>query len=161
MEVIRFKKIKYKGKVEYLYDPKGNFILVDNEFISTRVSKKPINGVAKKEFESFIKGKPYLKNRVKSIKDFEKKLFYVKVWYLTELNDLTTLKNHERRKFRGMNLDHIFPISIAFKRNIPPEIVAHIDNLRFIPYKQNMKKGNTVTEEAELIIKKLMKALSN
>ncbi len=140
-----------------MYDPKGKYILENGEFLliadSTSVSQQAL----RKEFNAFVKGKPYLKNRVKHIKNYEKKLYYVKVWFLTELNDLSKLKNHEKRGFKKYHLDHRFPISEGFKKKIPPEVIAHMDNIQFIHFKLNMRKRDSVTEEAELIIKKLMK----
>jgi hypothetical protein len=159
-----FKRIRYKGKMEFLYDPKGNYIYVGGEFkkVTDNPKKKdPEEQKLKKELTALFKLNPYLKKRVKHIKNLAKKVYYAKAWFLTEKNDLTVLKNHEKRGFRKWNLDHIFPISAGFKRGIPPEIVANIKNLRFIPHKQNMKKRDEVIPEAETIINQILKEYNN
>lgn len=69
-----------------------------------------------------------------------KKQYYKLVWELTENNNLSALEHHEKRGFYNYHLDHIIPISYGFKKGILPSIIAHIDNLRFIPWKENMKK---------------------
>ena len=155
---VRYRAINYKGKREFLYDENGTYVRQNGKFVKADkiVVKDPEEELLKKEFSEYVKGKPYLKNRVKYIKNVKKKLYYAKVWWLTEQNDLTVLKNHERRQFKGFHLDHIFPISVSFERNIPPEIVSNIKNLRFIHHKKNMKKSNLITEEAENIMKELM-----
>ena len=37
-------------------------------------------------------------------------------------------------------------ISEGFNKNIEPEIIGRMDNLKFIPAKLNMKKGSKVTK---------------
>ena len=69
---------------------------------------------------------------------------------------MTVLKNHEKRGFKKYHLDHIYPISEGYKHDIDPKIIAHIDNLRFITRRTNMKKGNTVTKKSVEVIKKLL-----
>lgn len=67
------------------------------------------------------------------------------VWYYTNKNDLTTLDGHDRRGRVDLNdeayhLDHIVSITDGFNKNVPPEIIGSICNLRFIPANDNMKK---------------------
>ena len=47
----------------------------------------------------------------------------------------------------GFHLDHIYPISKGFDNNIPPELIADVENLRLINWRENVIKGNTITEE--------------
>lgn len=49
------------------------------------------------------------------------------------------------------HLDHIYPVSEAFKYNIPIEIVSSIDNLQLLPYDANVRKSNTITKIPESI----------
>lgn len=46
----------------------------------------------------------------------------------------------------GYQLDHIIPVRFGFDNNIPVEEVARLENLRVIPWKQNLKKGKKVGE---------------
>jgi 5-methylcytosine-specific restriction endonuclease McrA len=107
--------------------------------------------------EFWIKYKEYIKSLPNEIRkvvqtkiyrlnkyDFRKKLYYAKVWYYTETNDLTLLENHELRGYRNHHLDHILPISHGYKNNIDPTIIGGLNNLRFIPWKENIKKGDKI-----------------
>lgn len=69
------------------------------------------------------------------------KIYHKEVWKLTEQQPLHTLEGCEKRGFRDHHLDHKTSVWYGFKNNIPAEEIAHISNLRFIPYKDNMLKG--------------------
>lgn len=155
VEDIRFRAINYKGKREYLYDPKGKYVRHNGKFI-LKEKVKSADTKIRNEINKYFKKMPKLKAKVKGIKDLNKKLYYVKAWYLTESNDLTVLRNHDKRGFRKYHLDHIFPLSVAYKEGIPPEAVSNIKNLRFIHFRQNLKKRDLVTETARDIIKSLI-----
>ena len=49
---------------------------------------------------------------------------------------------------RGLNggdnhqVDHIYSITQGFKNNVPPEIIGHVANLRFIHWKENNEKAS-------------------
>lgn len=66
------------------------------------------------------------------------------VWYYTNMNDLKTLENCDKRGKTGVDgayhLDHIFSISSGYINGIPPEIIGSIKNLKFIPWKENVSK---------------------
>jgi 5-methylcytosine-specific restriction endonuclease McrA len=47
----------------------------------------------------------------------------------------------------GYQLDHIISIKYGFDNNIPPETLSRIDNLRLIPWKDNLLKGSHVLGE--------------
>lgn len=40
----------------------------------------------------------------------------------------------------GYQLDHIYPVYEGFVNNIPPEEVAKVENLRVIPWEENLRK---------------------
>lgn len=63
---------------------------------------------------------------------------------LTKRQQIQTLHNYELRGFRDHHLDHIVPVMWGWKHKLDPEVLAHILNLRFIPYRQNMNKGNFI-----------------
>jgi len=77
------------------------------------------------------------------------------VWYHTEQQPLYVLENHDKRGWKDYHLDHIFPISMGFYRNIPPEKIGNIKNLRFIHHKENMSKGNTINEDAKNALRRI------
>jgi hypothetical protein len=58
-------------------------------------------------------------------------------------NKLRTLAGVEE----GSHLDHIYPVSKGFDNNIPPELIASIENLRLINWRENVIKSNAITEE--------------
>lgn len=47
----------------------------------------------------------------------------------------------EKRGFKDYHIDHIVSIWNGFKKGIPPNQIADINNLRMIPYKENLLKG--------------------
>ncbi len=60
---------------------------------------------------------------------------------ITETQPIATLAFSDKRGFKSYHLDHKISIWHGFKNNIDPSIIANIDNLEFIPYKDNMRKG--------------------
>jgi len=75
---------------------------------------------------------------------------------LTKKQPLYLLENYDKRGCSGINgayhLDHKYSITEGFKNNIKPEIIASLNNLVFIPWKDNVMKRTkcSITKE-ELI----------
>lgn len=42
----------------------------------------------------------------------------------------------------GYQLDHIISIKFGFDNNIPPEVLSEKENLRMLPWKENLKKSH-------------------
>ena len=154
-----YTKITHKGKTEYIWDADGNYCRSNGGFIIDKDKKNVVTSRLTTEFNKLVKDHPYVKNRVKAIKNIEKKIYYAKVWILTEANDLTKLKNHKKRGFKKYHLDHQYPVSQGFKSGVPPEAIAHMDNLQFIPAKRNLKKRDSVNEASERLIKQIQKKI--
>lgn len=49
------------------------------------------------------------------------------------------------------HLDHKYPISEAFKYNVPIELMASIENLQLLPYADNIRKSNFISYLPEAI----------
>jgi hypothetical protein len=115
------------------------------------------------ECRKIIKLCPKLKRKkLTKIKDLDKRLYYLKVWFITESQPLSKLKDFDRRCFFGKScyhLDHIYPISKGFKNKIPAEVIGNIKNLRFIPAKENMEKRDKIDLLTEQKTKKLVRKL--
>ena len=152
-----YTKIIHKGKHEYIWDEEGKYIRKAGKFTLDKTKDSDANKKIRIEFNKLTKGHPYIKQRVKTIKNYEKKIYYAKVWILTESNDLSKLKNHHKRGFRKYHLDHQYPISEGFKNDVPAEVISDIRNLKFIPAKKNLKKRDTITPEATKIINEIKK----
>lgn len=90
---------------------------------------------------------PKIKKKIKNIKDIDKRVYYTKVWFITESQPIHLLENFDLRSFRGHHLDHIIPISYGYKNKISPEKIGNIKNLQFIPWEENYKKGSKVDEK--------------
>lgn len=122
-------------------------------------SKKDLELI--QECRVLVRKNPHLKKRkLNAIKDLEKRLYYIKVWVITESEPLFKLINYDKRCFRcfgGHHLDHIYPISMGFYNKISPEIIGNIKNLRFIPIKDNLNKGYKITTESKNVLKKILK----
>lgn len=101
---------------------------------------------------------PKLKKRsLNNIKDKKKRLYYLRVWLVTEMQPLHKLPNYSKRcwdKAGCYELDHILSIAHAYLENIPPHLVGSMDNLRFIPKKENRDKSFTLTEESHKVLRK-------
>ena len=83
---------------------------------------------------------PKIKQKIKNIKNLEKKLYYAMVWEVTEEQPLQILENSDKRGWKNHHLDHIYPISLGFHNKIPPKKIGNIKNLQFIPYKETFVK---------------------
>jgi hypothetical protein len=126
---------------------------------NSKTKKKPINNSRRyklyNEIRKITKKHPKIKQKIKNIKDLEKKLYYAMVWEVTEGQKLYLLENSDKRGWKDHHLDHIYPIAIAFKEKIPPEKVGNIKNLRFIPYEENLSKGSKVTNESKNALRRI------
>ena len=98
---------------------------------------------------------PKIKQKIKNIKDLDKKLYYAMVWEVTELQPLHILENSDKRGWKNHHLDHIYPISMGYKEIIPPEKVGNIKNLRFIHYTENLDKGSKITNESRNALRRI------
>ena len=91
----------------------------------------------------------------------DKHKYYLEVRSITKSQNIQTLENYDKRgtsKNYGYHLDHIYPISLGYVNRVPPHIIGNIENLRFIPWKENILKSNQITnvikENIELLISK-------
>jgi hypothetical protein len=113
------------------------------------------------ECKRLLKENPNIKKRkLHLIKDLEKRLYYIQVWSLTEQQPLHSLRNYEKRCFKGpscFHLDHILPIIFGYNNNIPVEKIGHISNLRFIRSTVNLRKGYKLTTESHKVLRRLKK----
>ena len=98
---------------------------------------------------------PKIKQKIKNIKDLDKKLYYAMVWEVTEQQPLYILENSDKRGWKNHHLDHIYPISMGYKEKIPPEKVGNIKNLRFIHYTENLNKGSKITNESRNALRRI------
>jgi hypothetical protein len=78
------------------------------------------------------------------------------VWYYTNLNDLNSLENYDKRGLAGnegaYHLDHRYSISEGFINNVPADLIGSIKNLEFKPWKENVvKQGSSEITLEELI----------
>ena len=119
------------------------------------VNKDNISEKIKKEIRVICKKYPKIKQKIKNLKDLDKKLYYAMVWEVTESQPLYILENSDKRGWRNYHLDHIYPISMGFKENISPEKIGNIKNLRFIPFEENIKKGSTITSDSLKSLRKI------
>lgn len=121
--------------------------------------KKPLNRRKTDKIRYLIrkitKKHPKIKQKIKNIKDLDKKLYYAMVWEVTEGQKLYLLENSDKRGWKNHHLDHIYPISMGYKEKIPPEKVGNIKNLRFIHYTENLDKGSKITNESRNALRRI------
>lgn len=110
------------------------------------------------ECKKILKANPNLKKRKIDFNDLEKRLYYLKVWAITESQPIHLLRNYDKRCFRGKScyhLDHVVPIIHGFYSKIDPEKIGSLANLRFIKSEVNMRKGHKLTEASHRVLRKL------
>ena len=71
---------------------------------------------------------PKLKKRgLDSIGNKDKRLYYLRVWLVTEMQPLHKLRNHKKRCWNHSGcyeLDHILSIAHSYLEKIPPHMVG-------------------------------------
>jgi len=107
------------------------------------------------EIRKITKKYPKIKQKIKKIKDLDKKLYYARVWEVTESQPLYILENSNKRGWKNHHLDHVFPIALAYHKKLSPKRVGNIKNLRFIPYQDNLDKGNRLTNESKNALRRI------
>ncbi len=119
--------------------------------------KKNINKKGKIYYKirKITKKHPKIKQKIKNIKNLEKKLYYAMVWEVTEEQPLQILENSDKRGWKNHHLDHIYPIAMGYNEKISPKKIGNIKNLRFIPYKENLSKGSTLTTESKTALRRI------
>ena len=112
-----------------------------------------------KECKKLIRDNPKIKRKkLDKMKDLDKRLYYIKVWVITESQPIHTLRNSKKRCWKGTgcyHLDHIVSISYGFLNKLPPEKIGSMDNLRFLHWTKNIKKGSTMTEASHRTLRRL------
>lgn len=119
----------------------------------TKISTK--NNKIYQEIRKICKNYPKIKKKIKNIKDLDKRLYYAMVWFFTEQQPLHILENFDKRGWKDHHLDHIYPISMGYTNNIPPEKIGNIKNLQFIHHEDNMSKGSTITTESKNALRRI------
>ena len=112
------------------------------------IKKDTLNNKIRYQIRKITKKYPKIKQKIKNIKDLDKKLYYAMVWEVTEQQPLYILENSDKRGWKNYHLDHIYPISMGYKDKILPEKMGNIKNLRFIHYTENLDKGSKITNES-------------
>lgn len=125
------------------------------------IKKDIIKEEIKKKISKICKKYPKIKQKIKHIKDLDKKLYYAMVWEVTESQPLHILENFDKRGWKSYHLDHIYPISRGYLEKISPEKMGNIKNLRFIYYEENIKKGSRVTNESKKALRLIKKLRRN
>lgn len=107
------------------------------------------------EIRKICKKNPKIKQKIKNIKNLDKRLYYAKVWLVTESQPLSLLENSNKRGWKNHHLDHIFPIALGYHKGLSPNKIGNIKNLRFIPYKENLNKGAQLTNESRKALRRI------
>jgi len=82
--------------------------------------------------------------------DYRNKVAWLTEKTYTQYKSIINPENKPRKlagEDKGFHLDHIYPVSKGFDNNIPPDIVAGVDNLRLIDWRENVLKGNEILED--------------
>ena len=77
-----------------------------------------------------------------------KQLYYKQVKEYTELNK-HMISGIEKRGYYSYHIDHKVPISVGYKSNIDPKLIADPSNLHMMPYKENMRKRDSIILDSD------------
>ena len=119
------------------------------------IKKDTLKNKIRYQIRKITKKYPKIKQKIKNIKDLDKKLYYAMVWEVTEQQPLYILENSDKRGWKNYHLDHIYPISMGYKDKIPSEKMGNIKNLRFIHYTENLDKGSKITNESRNALRRI------
>jgi hypothetical protein len=78
------------------------------------------------------------------------------VWKITEKQNIKKLDNYQLRAFKGYHLDHKVSIWYGYKNKLDPKLIGDIENLEFIPYRENMRKGTKSNFKNAKCLQKIM-----
>lgn len=67
-------------------------------------------------------------------------IYWREVTKFTKRNSVDLIENYQLKGV-GWHLDHVYSISDGWRNNVPPRIVGHHVNLRFIPATENLRKN--------------------
>jgi hypothetical protein len=118
-----------------------------NEYKEWLKQNSPFNGVG----ENSIVIKTIMKNENITYDEYITKynnfIEYERIVnYYTKKQSINNLKNSDKKRGRcgddgAYQLDHIISIKEGFDKKINPQIIGGIDNLQFIPWKENLLKS--------------------
>ncbi len=74
------------------------------------------------------------------------------------INPLNLLRGSEGDMY---HLDHIISRRFCFENNIPVELCGHPDNLRMIPWRENISKGMRIVTEIPIIFAEYMNVMKD
>jgi len=100
-------------------------------------SKETINKIKQTKIDKGIIWKP----DDPEYSEFKK--YRRKVYYWTSKNNLNVLENSDKRGRGRYHLDHKYSIAEGFRNKVSPKIIGSIDNLEFLHYTTNIKKGTS------------------
>ncbi len=105
---------------------------------------EPFNTKESKSKAHKIMSKKYNWTPIEELPDFKK--YKKEVYKITRNQSIHTLEYSNKQGFvtkeNSYHLDHIFSIKEGFDKNILPIYIGNINNLQFIPSKENISKGS-------------------
>jgi hypothetical protein len=78
------------------------------------------------------------------------KAYRARVWLITEKN--ISADDNSKRGRTAFHIDHIFPISKGYRYGIPSSLMGSANNLKLLPFKENIVKSNKIQEIPETIL---------
>ncbi len=131
------KKGKYTGNENHFYNK--THTQQSKQLMSEKALLKNAKKYGYQTIDEYINSKP------------DRNKYYSLVWKLTKQHDLTNLSNYDKLaenntagNIGAYHLDHIYPINLGYINNIPAELIASIENLRYIPWKDNQIKQDKI-----------------
>ncbi len=84
----------------------------------------------------------------------EKQKYHKKARHMSKKRNLSKLENHDKS---GYELDHTYPVSKGFYSDVSLDSISSLDNLQYLPPKQNRKKSDSIPDKIPQIVKEEIK----
>jgi hypothetical protein len=142
LESLNF-RLEYGILIKQSDSPNKELELTEEEpVIIGKKRRKPRKRKSPKRRGSVIfEPSPWPESKVESNEKRLWKAYKKLAWEITNAQNLSKLKNYNKRAFKGYHLDHKVSIWYGFKNNLDPKLIGNISNLEFISCAENERKG--------------------
>lgn len=140
--------MRYKDEFPEHFKKEGYNIKIQSPYYDLYIKEydEDLNKLIRDYTKTFLNNNQRVKNAIRN-KDFHETVYWHDVIDATEKN-AHKVEGIEARSIDYV-LDHIIPISHAFKYGIDPEIIGSAENLQILTNLDNLRKSNKITDQVK------------
>lgn len=149
-EMINYKDLKTDEEWEtYRMNTAGQSVRIEFPYFNmyTYEVDSNLEKLVREYCKVFLNKDSKARFRTPKSSDLEKFIYWYQVNKHTEINCIN-VRGIEQRSFKFV-LDHIIPISYAFKYDIDPSIIGSKENLQMLTNADNLIKSNRITDQVK------------